>query len=57
MKHFGPALDVRVEFDVELELVVLGEVVVLDVTDVPEICTETEALWVKEPLVPVTLNA
>jgi len=57
MKHFGPALDVLVEFDVELELVVLGEVVVLDVTDVPEICTETEALWVKEPLVPVTLNA
>jgi hypothetical protein len=55
MKHFGPALDVVVEFDVEL--VVLGtEVVVLDVTDEPEICTETEVLWVKGPLVPVTLS-
>jgi len=55
MKHFGPALDVFVEF--ELGLVVLGtEVVVLDVTVAPEICTETEVLWVKEPLVPVTLS-
>ena len=44
-----------VEF--ELGLVVLGtEGVVLDVTVAPEICTETEVLWVKEPLVPVTLS-
>jgi hypothetical protein len=48
-------LGVLVEFDVEL-VVLADELVVLDVIGEPEICTETEVLWVKEPLVPVTLS-
>ena len=53
MKHFGPALDVvvEVEFEIELEPV---ELVAVVVTDEAEMCTDTDVLWLSEPLLPVT---
>jgi len=55
MKHTGPALDVVVELELELnELVVL--VVELLVADAAEMFTETGVLLISGPFVPVTLS-